>query len=151
MGCFRWIVFALTNFYVRKLYSIGFHFLSYVNWVSFLSQNLENFCALWNNGIISHWSCCNELKDMQVLSPCNTVVMRLFTSCFRITEQWVDYKSTVFFYLGRICTTCFNFFVCLSGKNKKVFNLKVVNLHFKREEVFGHFSPKHFIKYLYSY
>lgn len=126
MGCFRGIVFALTNFYVRKLYSIGFHFLSYVNWVSFLSQNLENFCALWNNGIISQWSCCNELKDMQVLSPCNTVVMRLFT------------KAQYFFVWAGFAQLVSTFFLFV--RKKKVFNLKVVNLHFKREEVFGHFT-----------
>lgn len=68
MGCFRRIALALTNYCVRKLYFVDFHFLSYVNWVSFLFQNLESFCSLWNNGIMSQCSHCNDFKKMQVLA-----------------------------------------------------------------------------------
>lgn len=111
MGCFRKIVLALTNYYVRKSYSIDLDFLSSFSWVSFLFQNVENFCSLSQNGIIFQHSYCSEVEKMQVLA---TLVLRLYWLFLRSqNNEWI--REVDYFCLNRRFTILIHHFLAKKG------------------------------------
>lgn len=152
MGYFRRLVLALTYYYVRKLYSIGFHFLRYVNWDSF--SKILRISVLFETMALSlHIVIAMNLTKCRSLQHCGyETVYWLFLGSQN--NEWIP--KARYFCLDRCCTSLIYLFLA-----KKAVGLKVSKMiwHFKSWETClvnnrnsGLFHrPKHFVDNLCSY